>query len=217
MCAGEGAPAASCCPPWNKDALSQMLYFVFSTTNNTQYTVKFQPTAAFDKSMQAYVNYLNTVSSTNPPPSPGDIGKITIHWEIFDLGTGAKPALTTNGCPSPFPSATARLGSVQYTNWVPKWVPEPFPPTPPTTINGVGNIFPGVTLSTTHWYAVHTWINASDNKWPNPETSFEYFAESCKNACYVFGMMVGKAGRPELTVIGPGGKAMVVPIRAPRD
>ena len=72
-----------CCPPWNKDVMKQMLFYQGSGSISAPYTLKFQPTAAFNAQMFAYINYLHSI---NPA-----INAITIAWRLHDQGSGATP------------------------------------------------------------------------------------------------------------------------------
>lgn len=72
-----------CCPPWNKEVMKGTLFYQGSGSISAPYTLKFQPSAAFNAQMFAYINYLHSV---NPA-----INAIIIAWRLHDQGAGATP------------------------------------------------------------------------------------------------------------------------------
>ena len=90
-----------CCPPWNSTVMADMLVPVFSGSINGPYTVHFQPTAAFNNQMQAYINYIYSMNSL--------ANKIVITWKLYDQGTGS----CTN-CGKPYGT---QIGPTVTTTW----------------------------------------------------------------------------------------------------
>ena len=72
-----------CCPPWNREVMKGTLFYQGSGSISAPYTLKFQPSAAFNAQMFAYINYLHSI---NPA-----ISAITIAWRLHDQGSGATP------------------------------------------------------------------------------------------------------------------------------
>jgi hypothetical protein len=56
---GTAAPVATdpCCPPWNKEIMKNFMVYSGSGNISAPYTLLFQPNAAFNNQMQAYINY----------------------------------------------------------------------------------------------------------------------------------------------------------------
>jgi hypothetical protein len=138
-----------CCPPWNKDLLTSMMFYVGQGSISQPYTLQFTPTPAFKSMMQAYINYLNG----NPA-----ITAITIDWNLHNQGTGVTPILS----PGPLVLSTPLL---RPTTWNPNGGGNYSP---------LGLFFTGFPLQVTNpgtWYMVHTVIHL------NPGQKF--FDEKC--------------------------------------
>ena len=145
-------PIDPCCPPWNPDMLKDMLFYQGSGSISAPYTLKFQPTAAFNNQMQAYINYLHSV---NPA-----ITAITIDWRLHDQSQFGSPPYTTYG---------PQIGSTTWAQWTwnnsgignPTLIPNPF------------FTLPNYPMSVNTWYMVHTGIYLENGQ--------RFFPDSCSN------------------------------------
>jgi hypothetical protein len=86
----------ACCPPWNTNLLADTLVYQGSGSISAPYTLKFQPSSAFDSQMQTYIDYLHSRNS--------NITEITIAWRLHD-----QTGITTGWGPQISPTA--------YTKW----------------------------------------------------------------------------------------------------
>lgn len=75
-------PKDPCCPPWDPETYASMLFYDGTGGIADPYTLKFVPTPTFNNQMQSYIDYVSTV---NPAT------QITIHFDIWDAGTGNTP------------------------------------------------------------------------------------------------------------------------------
>jgi hypothetical protein len=122
-----------CCPPWNKDVLKDMMFYVGSGSISAPYTLKFQPTSTLLSQMQTYFTYVNSV---NPA-----INSITIDWSLHDLGAST----TGSGVP---------VGSTVSTTWNTTTGGNPIPNTNFFTL-------PTYAMQVGRWYRVQTLIKTN--------------------------------------------------------
>lgn len=133
-----------CCPPINPDLIKENLVYKGSGSFNAPYTLKFQQPpltpqmAAFNNSMQAYINYVHTANSS--------VNKMVVEWKLHDQGSGGTAATT----PGP-------LLETNFTTWTAGGSGNP-------VITGVTNFFGTPTGSVTsqfpmkvnNWYLIRT-------------------------------------------------------------
>lgn len=132
-----------CCPPWNAGKLAERMFYVGSGGIGANYTLNFQTDATLNSQMQTYIEYLH---ATNPA-----ITAITIHFLLYDQGTGSVPMTFPNGS-SPGNNGTPVSGNF-YRTWADNGaspINTPINPTPP--------FFPGFPMQVGTWYMVHTGI-----------------------------------------------------------
>lgn len=114
-------PKDPCCPPWDAATYETMLFYDGTGSIADPYTLKFVPSPTFKAQMQAYINYVSTVTPAT---------QITIHFDIWDAGTGNTPgpgpiisapywatwtAGTTSNNPTPTPTWFTEL--LQVNHW----------------------------------------------------------------------------------------------------
>jgi hypothetical protein len=107
-----------------------MMFYQGSGSISAPYTLKFQPTTAFNNQMLAYINYLHS----NPA-----ITAITIDWRLHDQGNGTIPN----------PPYGPQIGPTVYTTW--NWNA-----TNPVFSNP--GFFAGFPMQVGTWYMIHTGI-----------------------------------------------------------
>jgi hypothetical protein len=103
-----------CCPPWNSTMLRNMLTYQGTGGINAPYTLRFNPTSAFNGQMQAYINYLHAV---NPA-----ITSITITFRLLSDGTGATFTGTGTLVGAPVPLTWTWNGTPPTANFFPPGV-----------------------------------------------------------------------------------------------
>ena len=128
------SPIDPCCPPWNKDLLKDLMFYHGQSSVSGPYTLKFQPTTAFNNQMQAYINYLH---SLNPA-----MNAITIDWRLSDQGPNTIPN----------PPYGPQIGSTVWTtwNWNTTGIGAPVFTSP--------GFFAGFPMQVGTWYMIHTGI-----------------------------------------------------------
>lgn len=119
-------PPNPCCPPWNAALYEDMLFYHGYGSIADPYTLKFVPTPAFISAMQSYINY---VSGLTPAT------QITIHFNIYDAGTGNTPG---GGVPVTLDYWTTWTAGGTTNSPAPTWFTE--------------------SLQVNRWYRVHTGI-----------------------------------------------------------
>lgn len=137
-------PPDPCCPPWNEQILRQSLVHFSAGSIGAPYTLRWQPPASLNAQMQAYINYLNAVDSTNT--------SITVAFGLFPAGNGASP-----GTPGP---QVGGAGGTRFVTWTANG-------TAPTVS---GNFFPNGSMNVGQWYTVGTSIYLNDGNTFFPET-----------------------------------------------
>jgi len=119
-CDPQPPPVDPCCPPWNSTMLKDMMFYQGSGGISAPYTLKFQPTAAFNAQMLAYLSYLHAM---NPL-----ITSITIKFDLEDGGTGTSgtggpivpgggPFTATWTYPNSSPSPSFFAASLSVNHW----------------------------------------------------------------------------------------------------
>ena len=94
-------PVDPCCPPWNSAMLKKMMFYQGTGGIGDSYTLKFQPSAALNMSMLAYLNYLHTMNF--------GITSITITFKLIDLSNNNQ-ILETQSATWTWPNGTPTLG-----------------------------------------------------------------------------------------------------------
>lgn len=126
-----------CCPPWNSSKLQEMLVYQGSGGIAASYTLRFQPSSAFLKQIQAYIDYLHA--------SDPAITSISIHFRVLDAGAGASPVVGP------------ALGLDHFATWTAGGGGQPTSPIDFFTLVNEP-------LEVNHWYRIHTGIFLNDGK-----------------------------------------------------
>lgn len=128
-------PPNPCCPPWNSTSLESMLAYKGSGGIADPYTLLFHPTNLFKNQMQAYIDYVNALNSSNTT--------IAIAFSLNDAGTGTAPV------------AGQPVGKTYTLSWVAGGNGSPA---------GPANFFTLLTesMKVNRWYRVHTNISLKD-------------------------------------------------------
>jgi hypothetical protein len=150
-----------------------MLFPAFSGSINDPYTLHFQPSAAFNSQMQAYINY---VYSLNPLAN-----KITIDWRLHDQGPGP--------CTNCAPPYGPQVGQTVWTQWT-----QGGSGNPTFTNPGFFNLPTTYPMIKGHCYMIHTGIYLEGGQ--------HFFPESCNNTevCVYWQVMPGPKQRPVLEI-----------------
>ncbi len=98
---------SACCPPWNETWLANSLAYMGTGSISAPYTLRFQPNAALNSQLMAYVNYLNAV---NP-----SVSGLEIQFQVFNAGTAA--AAVPVGSPIASHSAVWTAGASPTVNF----------------------------------------------------------------------------------------------------
>jgi hypothetical protein len=134
--------------------MKSMMVYAGAGNIGAPYTLLFQPTAAFNNQMQAYISYLKTIN-------PAYTG-ITIVFGAHNQGA----TLPTQGT-----YATNPVGGLTWVTWTPggNGTPRFGPATGPGEVLGAG--FP---LQVGNWYAINSGIY--------PENGPRFFPKKCDDA-----------------------------------
>jgi len=94
---GGGTTTNPCCPPWNSTTLGNAMMYQGSGGISAPFTLHYQPPAALNAQMEAYVAYLSTLGL--------GINSISVTFELQNGGTGGSSV------------AGAQIGAFQTITW----------------------------------------------------------------------------------------------------
>lgn len=143
----QAPPVNPCCPPFNSTLLQSMLHYQGASATGglgSPYTVTFQPTAAFNAQMQAYIDYLHTLDP--------DYTDITIDFSMWDGGSGSTAV-----------AGTSQLGADHWMSWHAGGGGVPLL-SPALQSTSTGYAFFPNTLQTSEWYVVHSSVYLNDDQ-----------------------------------------------------
>ncbi|MDB5069054.1 MAG: hypothetical protein JWM87_165 [Candidatus Eremiobacteraeota bacterium] len=127
------APFDPCCPPWNSTALQNSMVYQGSGPISGPYTLKFQPSAATNSQILAYLNYLHAI---NPA-----ITSINIQFQLWSGNNG-----------SVFGPPATQVGTNQSATWI--W---------PSTFPAPNLFFASNAMIPNMWYRIQTQISLNGN------------------------------------------------------